>query len=86
MVANRDPNYFRLFFERPLKLKAGNDSLRLPINETVKLSVAWSIVDGDSNDTPLNLVRGERQGDLPVWKDFRIIDVPGSPMEPTDVI
>lgn len=86
MIANRDPNYFRLFFKRPLKLSAGDDSLRLPVNETVKLSVAWSIVDSTSQETSLSLVRGERRGDLPIWKDFRIIDVPGSPVEPTDVI
>ena len=86
MIANRNPEYFRLLFKRPLKLKAGEDDLRLPVNKTIKLAVSWSIVDNANRETPLSLVRGERKGDLPVWKDFRIIDIPSTPEEPTDII
>ena len=86
MIANRDPNHFRLFFKRPLKLKVGDTSLRLPIGSTVKLAVAWSIWDGDSTNTPSNQLRAEKSGNLPKWKDFKILDVAGSPQEATDII
>lgn len=34
-------------------------------------------MDSESRETPLSLIRSERKGDLPVWKDFNIIGLPG---------
>ena len=49
------------------------------------MAAAWSIVNHEQ-DTPEKSVRAERAGDRPVWKNFTIMDVAGSPEDTSDVV
>lgn len=85
VVAMREPNYFRILWKRPLNMRVGNTSLQLPVGQTWKMAAAWSIVDHE-HDTPEGSLRGERAGDRPVWKNFTIMNVAGSPEDTSDVV
>lgn len=50
------------------------------------MAAAWSIVDYKNENSEDYKVRAEREGDRPVWKNFAIMDVPGSPKDTSNVV
>ena len=81
----REPNHFRVYFKRLINYKRDGVDYNLPLGETMKVAIAWSITTKDSRNTGDSLIRGQREGSRPAWLDMKLLEAPGAPQDESEL-